>query len=71
MAVISKRQRLGQVAGQGLEAAEMPGPIIFGQIESDRVGTAAAVSVVLLAISLVVLLGISALSQWGRRHDVD
>ena len=30
---------------------------IFGQIESDRVATAAAVSVVLLAISLVVLLG--------------
>ena len=32
---------------------------IFGQIESDRVIGAAAVSVVLLVISFVVLLGIS------------
>ena len=42
---------------------------IFGQIESDRVTTAAAVSVVLLVISFVVLLGISSLSRWGSRHD--
>ena len=42
---------------------------IFGQVESDRVGTAAAVSVVLLMISLVVLFGISLLSRWGGRRD--
>jgi len=48
---------------------EVASVFIYGQIESDRAGTAAAVSVVLLAISLVVLLGISALSAWGSRHD--
>ena len=48
---------------------EVASVFIFGQIESDRVETAAAVSVVLLAISLLVLLGISALSRWGSRHD--
>jgi sulfate transport system permease protein len=48
---------------------EVASVFIFGQIESDRVGTAAAVSVVLLAISLVVLLGISLLSRWGGRRD--
>ncbi len=48
---------------------EVASVFIYGQIESDREGTAAAVSVVLLAIALVVLLGISALSAWGSRHD--
>jgi ABC-type sulfate transport system permease component len=42
---------------------------IFGQIESDRVTGAAAVSVVLLVISFVVLLGITFLSRWGSRHE--
>jgi sulfate/thiosulfate transport system permease protein len=48
---------------------EVASVFIFGQIESDRVVGAAAVSVVLLAVSLVVLLGISLLSRWGSRHD--
>jgi sulfate/thiosulfate transport system permease protein len=48
---------------------EVSSVFIFGQIESDRVAAAAAVSVVLLAISLVVLLAISALSRWAGRHD--
>jgi sulfate transport system permease protein len=47
---------------------EVSSVFIFGQIESDRVVTAAAVSVVLLAISFLVLLGISALSRWGSKH---
>ena len=42
---------------------------IFGQIESDRVTDAAAISVLLLIISLLVLLAISLLSRWGTRHD--
>jgi ABC-type sulfate transport system permease component len=42
---------------------------IFGQIESDRVAGAAAVSVVLLAISFAVLLAISFISRWTGRHD--
>jgi sulfate transport system permease protein len=48
---------------------EVASVFIFGQIESDRVIGAAAVSVVLLAVSLVVLLGISLASRWGSRHD--
>jgi sulfate/thiosulfate transport system permease protein len=47
---------------------EVSSVFIFGQIESDRVTNAAAVSVVLLAIAFVVLLGISGLSRWGSRH---
>jgi len=48
---------------------EVSSVFIFGQIESDRVVGAAAVSVVLLVISFVVLLGISFLSRWGSRHE--
>ena len=48
---------------------EVASVFIFGQIESDRAIGAAAVSVVLLGVSLVVLLGISAVSWWGTRHD--
>lgn len=42
---------------------------IFGQIESNRVASGAAVSVVLLAISLGMLLVISGLQRWGTKHD--
>src|SRR5205823_5286601 len=48
---------------------EVSSVFIFGQIESDNVPAAASVSVVLLAISLAVLLGISGLSRWTGRHD--
>ncbi len=48
---------------------EVSSVFIFGQIESDNTAAAAAISVVLLAISFVVLLGISALSRWVGRHD--
>ena len=41
---------------------------IYGQIESDRPEIAAAVSVVLLALSLVVLLSLDGLQRWGRRR---
>jgi sulfate transport system permease protein len=42
---------------------------IFGQIESDNTTGAAAVSVVLLALSLLVLVGIRALGAWWARHE--
>jgi sulfate transport system permease protein len=42
---------------------------VFGQIESDAVSSAAAVSVVLLLVSLVVLLAIRALARFGARHE--
>jgi sulfate/thiosulfate transport system permease protein len=42
---------------------------IFSQIESDRPGAAAAVSVVLLALSLVVLVAADVIERWTRRHE--
>jgi sulfate transport system permease protein len=48
---------------------EVSSVFIFGQIESDRVIGAAAVSVVLLVIAFVVLLGITLVSRWGSKHE--
>jgi sulfate transport system permease protein len=48
---------------------EVASVFIFSQVESDRTVGAAAVSVVLLLISFVVLLAISFVSRWGSRHD--
>ena len=42
---------------------------IYSQIQSDYVTGATAMSVVLLSISLVVLLSISALHRWSSKHD--
>ncbi|HSB38200.1 MAG TPA: sulfate ABC transporter permease subunit CysT, partial [Gaiellaceae bacterium] len=42
---------------------------IFQQVESDNGAAAAAVSVLLLVISLAVLLGIGAFRRWRTRHD--
>ena len=42
---------------------------IFNLIESDAPVSAAAVSTVLLLVSLGVLLGIRGLGRWGARHD--
>jgi sulfate/thiosulfate transport system permease protein len=42
---------------------------IFGRIESGDAGGAAAVSVVILAISFGILLAIGALRRWVTRHD--
>jgi sulfate transport system permease protein len=42
---------------------------IYSQIQSDYVTGAAALSVVLLAISLAVLLSISGLQRWSAKHD--
>jgi sulfate/thiosulfate transport system permease protein len=42
---------------------------IFKDIESDRVVAAAAVSVVLLALSFAVLVAADVLERRGRRHD--
>ena len=48
---------------------EVSSVFIFSQIESDRVTSAAAVSVVLLGISFLVLIAISAVGRWGLRHE--
>jgi sulfate transport system permease protein len=42
---------------------------IFSQIQSDYVTGAAAMSIVLLAISLAVLLSITGLQRWSAKHD--
>ena len=42
---------------------------IFGQLQSNNESGAAAVSVVLLLISLGVLLGIGGIRRWRTRHD--
>lgn len=41
----------------------------YKQLESDNIGGAAAVSVVLLLLSLVVLFGLRLFERWGTRHD--
>jgi sulfate transport system permease protein len=41
---------------------------IFGQIESDNITGAAAVSVVLLAVALVVLMALDVVHRWGARR---
>ena len=42
---------------------------IYSQIENDKVTAAAAIAVVLLAISLAVLLAIAVMERWSRKHD--
>jgi sulfate transport system permease protein len=41
----------------------------YKQLESDNIGGAAAVSVVLLVLSLAVLMGLRLFERWGTRHD--
>jgi sulfate/thiosulfate transport system permease protein len=48
---------------------EIASVYIFGQIESDNVTGAAAVSVLLLLISFAALLGIGGMRRWATRHD--
>jgi sulfate/thiosulfate transport system permease protein len=42
---------------------------IYGELESGDTTGAAAVAVVLLVMSLVVMLGIHFIEGWGVRHD--
>lgn len=42
---------------------------IYGQIQSDNVSGAAAISVLLLGISLTVLVGITLIERWRTKHD--
>jgi sulfate/thiosulfate transport system permease protein len=41
----------------------------YKQLESDNIGGAAAVSVVLLALSLAVLVSLRLFERWGTRHE--
>jgi sulfate/thiosulfate transport system permease protein len=57
------------ISGNLPYSTEVSSVFIFGQIENGNTPGAAAVSVVLLAISFVVLLGIGGLRRWSTRHD--
>ena len=57
------------VAGNIPFHTQLASVYIFGQVESDDPIGAAAVSVVLLGISLLVLLTIGILGRWGSRHE--
>ncbi len=57
------------ISGNQPFKTEVASVYIFGQIESDNVTGAAAVSVVLLSISLVVLFLIGGVRRWATRHD--
>jgi sulfate transport system permease protein len=57
------------ISGNRPFETEVASVYIFGQIESDNVTAAAAVSVVLLGISLAVLFLIGGIRRWATRHD--
>jgi sulfate transport system permease protein len=48
---------------------EVTSVYIFGQIENNNIQGAAAVSLLLLIVSFVVLLGIGGVRRWAVRHD--
>jgi sulfate transport system permease protein len=48
---------------------EVASVYIFGRIESGDPASAAAVSVLILVITFVVLLGIGGARRWATRHD--
>jgi sulfate transport system permease protein len=48
---------------------EVASVYVYGRIEGGDTGGAAAVSILLLAISLAVLLAIGAARRWAWRHD--
>jgi sulfate/thiosulfate transport system permease protein len=48
---------------------EVASVYVFGRIESGDPGGAAAASVVILAITFALLLGIGAVRRWATRHD--
>jgi sulfate transport system permease protein len=57
------------IAGNIPFETELASVNIFKSIQTDEPGAAAAVSVVLLLLSLVVLGLMAALDRWGRRHE--
>jgi sulfate/thiosulfate transport system permease protein len=59
------------IAGNLPFKTEVASVFIFGRIESDSVTSAAAVSVVLLALSLLVLLAIRGLGRFGSARELD
>jgi sulfate transport system permease protein len=50
---------------------EVASVYVFGLVESNEPAAAAAVSLVLLLVSLAVLAALDAIQRWGRRHEED
>lgn len=57
------------ISGNVPYLTEVSSVFIRGQIESDNLAAASAVSVVLLAISLLLLAGVMLIQRWGLRHE--
>lgn len=57
------------ISGNVPYKTEVASVFIRGQIESDNIVGAASVSVVLLAISMVMLAFVNLIQKWGLRHD--
>jgi sulfate transport system permease protein len=57
------------ISGNAPFDTQVSSVFVFKLIESDSPTSAAAVSVVLLAVSVLVLIGIRLLGRWGARHD--
>jgi sulfate transport system permease protein len=57
------------IAGNLPFKTQLASVFIYGSIQSDDIGAAAAVSVVLLLLALVVLAIIAGVDRWGRRHE--
>jgi sulfate transport system permease protein len=57
------------IAGNLPFKTQLASVFIYGAIQSDDVQQAAAVSVVLLVLALIVLALIAGLDRWGRRHE--
>jgi sulfate transport system permease protein len=57
------------ISGNVPYLTEVASVFIRGQIEADNLVGASAVSVVLLAVSLLLLAGVMLIQRWGLRHD--
>ena len=57
------------IAGNIPYRTELASVYIFGQVEADRPGAAAAISIVLLGVSLVLLMSFDLLRRRITRHD--
>ncbi|MCB0862043.1 MAG: sulfate ABC transporter permease subunit CysT [Solirubrobacterales bacterium] len=57
------------ISGNVPYKTEVASVFIRGQIESDQVVGAAAVSVVLLVFSMIMLAFVNLIQKWGLRHD--
>ena len=68
-AALGFARAVGEFGGNIPFKTQVASVFIFGQIESDNTTGAAAVSVVLLLLSVIILIGIRGLGAWWSRHE--